>query len=77
MTIEEFMTEFIPQMKKKNIVVLTGAGISTPSGIKDFRGKNGIYKDAEDGISILTSGFLEENPEEFYRFYRKYILTKY
>ena len=40
MTIEEFMKEFIPQMEKKNILVLTGAGISTPSGIKDFRGKN-------------------------------------
>ena len=76
MTIEEFMKEFIPQMEKKNILVLTGAGISTPSGIKDFRGKNGIYKDAEDGIAILTSGYLEEHPEEFYRFYRKYILTE-
>ncbi|MBR5662817.1 MAG: NAD-dependent protein deacylase [Bacilli bacterium] len=75
MTIEEFMSEFTKQMEKKNILVLTGAGISTPSGIKDFRGANGIYKDAEDGISILTSGYLEEHPEEFYRFYRKYILT--
>lgn len=75
MTIEEFVQKFTIQMEKKNIVVLTGAGISTPSGIKDFRGKNGIYQDAEDGISILTSGYLEENPEKFYRFYRKYILT--
>lgn len=75
MTIEDFMRKFIPQMEKKNIVVLTGAGISTPSGIKDFRGKSGIYKDDEDGISILTSGYLESNPEDFYRFYRKYILV--
>lgn len=75
MTIDEFMNVFTNQMEKKNIVVLTGAGISTPSGIKDFRGKNGIYQDAEDGISILTSGYLEEHPEEFYRFYRKYILV--
>lgn len=75
MTIDEFMSEFTSQMEKKNIVVLTGAGISTPSGIKDFRGKNGIYQDAEDGISILTRGYLEKHPEEFYRFYRKYILV--
>ena len=75
MTIEEFMSKFIQQMEKKNMVVLTGAGISTPSGIKDFRGHNGIYKDAEDGISILTSGYLEEHPDDFYRFYRKYILV--
>ena len=75
MTIDEFMAKFIPQMEKKNIVVLTGAGISTPSGIKDFRGQNGIYKDAEDGITILTREYLLKNPEDFYRFYRKYILT--
>lgn len=76
MAIEEFMNSFIPQMEKKNIVVLTGAGISTPSGIKDFRGKNGIYKDAADGISILTRSFLHDHPEEFYEFYRKYLLTE-
>lgn len=74
MTIDEFMQVFIPQLEKKNLVVLTGAGISTPSGIKDFRGENGIYQENQDGMNILTSDYMYDNPEAFYDFYRHYLL---
>ena len=69
--------ELIDIIKKNNgIVFFGGAGVSTESGIPDFRGKNGIYSmeyeySPED---ILSRKFFEEKPEEFFRFYRKNIL---
>jgi NAD-dependent deacetylase len=50
----------------KNIVVLTGAGISTESGIKDFRSRTGIYKLAPE--YILSFDYFYEYPKEFYQF---------
>ncbi|WP_158587467.1 NAD-dependent protein deacylase [Neobacillus notoginsengisoli] len=52
--------------KSKNIVVLTGAGISTESGIKDFRSRTGIYKMAPE--YVLSIGYFLENPKDFYSF---------
>lgn len=55
-----------------DIVFFDGAGTSTLSGIKDFRGKNGIYKMDLD-ISpeyLLSINCLENNPYLFYDFYR-------
>ncbi|PLR79934.1 NAD-dependent protein deacylase [Bacillus canaveralius] len=52
--------------KSKNIVVLTGAGISTESGIKDFRSRTGIYKMAPE--YILSLDYFYENPKDFYQF---------
>ncbi|MCX8736401.1 NAD-dependent protein deacylase [Lactobacillus sp. B4026] len=53
----------------KHITFLTGAGVSTHSGIPDYRSKNGIY----DGVSespetILSADTLYNRPEFFYRF---------
>lgn len=61
----------------KNIVVLTGAGISAESGIKTFRDADGLWENhkIEDVASI--EGF-EENPElvlNFYNLRRKHLLT--
>lgn len=56
-----------------NIVFFDGAGTSTLSGIKDFRGKNGIYKQDAD-ISpeyLLSINCLENNPFLFFEFYKK------
>jgi NAD-dependent deacetylase len=50
----------------KKIVVLTGAGISTESGIKDFRSRTGIYKLAPE--YILSLDYFYKHPKEFYQF---------
>lgn len=50
----------------KNIVVLTGAGISTESGIKDFRSQTGIYQMAPE--YILSLDYFYKNPKAFYQF---------
>ena len=59
--------------KSTNIVVFTGAGISVPSGIPDFRSANGIYNQ-KSGFSyspeeIISHSFFWAHPEEFYQFY--------
>lgn len=55
-----------------DIVFFDGAGTSTLSGIKDFRGKNGIYKmNLEVSPEYLLSiNCLENNPFLFYKFYK-------
>lgn len=59
--------------RQKNILILTGAGIQTDSGIPDYRGMNGIYKELNFGCSdptkILSAQYFENNTENFYRFY--------
>ena len=58
--------------ESKSIVFFSGAGISTLSGIKDFRSKDGLYnmKYKFPPELILSSGFFYENTEEFYKFYK-------
>ena len=58
--------------KSSSIVFFGGAGVSTESGIPDFRSVDGLYhqKYAYPPETILSHTFWEENPEEFYRFYR-------
>ena len=55
-----------------NIVFFGGAGVSTESGIPDFRSKDGLYNQKYDypPEQILSGSFLYSNPKEFYRFYR-------
>jgi len=43
----------------KHLVALTGAGVSTLSGIRDFRGKNGLYNEM-DAEKILTLSILRK-----------------
>lgn len=50
----------------KSIVVLTGAGISTESGIKDFRSRTGVYQLAPE--YILSIDYFYQHPKEFYQF---------
>ena len=51
-----------------NIVFFGGAGVSTESGIKDFRGKDGIYK--ENPEYMLSSTCFYEETDKFYKFYK-------
>ena len=64
--------------QSKNIVFFGGAGVSTESGIPDFRSVDGLYnqKYAYPPEVILSHTFWERNPEEFYRFYRDKLIVR-
>ncbi len=55
-----------------NIVFFGGAGVSTESGIPDFRSVDGLYnqKYKYPPETIISHSFYRSNPEEFYRFYK-------
>lgn len=60
-----------------NIVFFGGAGVSTGSGIKDFRGKNGLYKEKMDYPPeyLLSSNCFYQEPELFFKFYKENMNT--
>ena len=76
------MTESVKKLKElvdgsDNIVFFGGAGVSTESGIPDFRSTDGLYHQQwkYPPEVILSHTFYESNPEEFYRFYRAKLLA--
>jgi len=60
----------------KHIVFFTGAGVSTDSGIPDFRSQDGLYNQeyAYPPEQIISHSFYEANPKEFFRFYKNKML---
>ena len=71
------MKEKVLQLKKwleesERVVFFGGAGVSTESGIPDFRSVDGLYnqKYAYPPETMLSHTFLVHHPKEFYRFYR-------
>lgn len=73
--------EKIQQLKNiaensKSMVFFGGAGVSTESGIPDFRSVDGLYHQEYDfpPETILSHTFYMKNTEEFYRFYKKKML---
>ena len=77
------MNEQIEQLAKilsesEKIVFFGGAGVSTASGIPDFRSSDGLYSkklmkhySPEEAVS---HSFLVRHPEEFYEFYKKNLI---
>lgn len=70
MTLQEMVDE------SRRIVFFGGAGVSTESGIPDFRSVDGLYHQQYDTSpeTILSHSFFLTHPEEFYRFYRAKML---
>ena len=70
MTPQEQLQEWV--RGSGNIVFFGGAGVSTESGIPDFRSVDGLYHQSYDypPETILSRTFFDQNPQEFYRFHR-------
>ena len=73
----------LPQLEKileesQRVVFFGGAGVSTESGIPDFRSVDGLYHQQYDypPETILSHTFWARMPEEFYRFYRSKMLVE-
>jgi NAD-dependent deacetylase len=62
--------------ESSNIVFFGGAGVSTESGIPDFRGVDGLYNQKFDLApeKIISHSFYEKDPEYFFRFYKEKML---
>ena len=76
------MTEAVETLKtwvqeSKAIAFFGGAGVSTESGIPDFRSTGGLYHQEwkYPPETILSHTFYKSNPEEFFRFYRAKMLA--
>ena len=72
--------QFADMIKEcSDIVFFGGAGVSTESGVKDYRSQDGLYNTVKEyGVSpeeILSHSFFFQNPETFYDFYRKYFVV--
>ena len=69
-TLQEWLNE------SRRAVFFGGAGVSTESGIPDFRSTDGLYNQSYDypPETIISHSFFEANPEEFYRFYKEKML---
>ena len=61
----------------RRLVFFGGAGVSTASGIPDFRSSTGLYAESTNGLSaemILSKSFLYLQPEAFFAYYRSHLL---
>lgn len=74
MTVQEQLQNWIDE--SDNIVFFGGAGVSTESGIPDFRSVDGLYHQRYDEPpeTILSHTYFMEHTEAFYRFYREKML---
>lgn len=70
----EQLKEYLKE--SKHTVFFGGAGVSTESGIPDFRSKDGLYNQKYDypPETIISHTFFVRNPDIFYRFYREKML---
>ena len=76
------MDEKIAKLKEmiyssENIVFFGGAGVSTESGIPDFRSSDGIYNKKCYRVPpevLISLSYFDEHPDEFYDFYKKHLI---
>lgn len=72
------IVQFVKWLKESShIVFFGGAGVSTESGIPDFRSIDGLYHQQYDfpPETILSHSFFKKNPEEFFRFYKNKMIA--
>lgn len=60
--------------QSERVVFFGGAGVSTDSGIPDFRGGSGLYSDGNGAEYFLSRECLIDEPEKFFDFYRENML---
>ena len=77
------MNENIQKLKEwiqesDNVVFFGGAGVSTESGIPDFRSVDGLYNQKWDypPETILSHSFFNRYPDEYYRFHREKLVIE-
>lgn len=69
------MKELIEKIQESSYsIVFTGAGISTLSGIRDFRGKDGLYKEF-DANKIFSLDYFHKDPSYYYTMTREFIYS--
>ena len=73
---EEILKQWIQE--SSHIVFFGGAGVSTESGIPDFRSQDGLYNQeyAYPPETIISHSFFMRDPEEFYRFYKNKMIFR-
>ncbi len=67
-TVDEATKEILTHQK---ITFLTGAGVSTPSGVPDYRSLTGIYHGMEQPEYLLSHQAMVNEPDKFYQFVKK------
>ena len=65
------LNDWINESEEGKVVFFGGAGVSTESGIPDFRSQDGLYNQQYKypPEMIISHSFFMQNPKEFYRFY--------
>ena len=75
LTYDEQIKKMKEVISEGNIVFFGGAGVSTASGMKDFRSEDGLYNEKNEfrwpPETILSHSFFYKKPKVFYEFYRK------
>lgn len=75
MTDQEKLSQWLEEGKRT--IFLGGAGVSTASGIPDFRSAHGLYRQKKEGLSyeeMLSHGYFVHHRQEFYDFMRNVML---
>lgn len=75
MSFDEKIEKLLKYILEGDVVFFGGAGVSTASGMKDFRSEDGLYKEKnkykDSPETILSKNFFFQHPTEFYQFYRE------